>query len=225
MNFKDFDTKIPARTFIEKAFRVFNQVRNSKNGISELRLRRDQFCKKLIEEILPISTFLANFERPGLDLYCKYVGHLNNYSYDAIIYCEGILAEKGSLLYEYFLEVSIACHEKNYLKRECIEKGVPCFGGSAIKRKLNGSIKSSPEVQSIDFLLDEHIKFIKSRIQEKNKKNYPANTYLIIPLFPDTCLLRDEWLNIISKLTSSIDSTTFCGIFVYDTISYRKLFY
>ncbi|MEK6591133.1 MAG: hypothetical protein AABZ11_10700 [Nitrospinota bacterium] len=176
--------------------------------------------QKLIEEILPISSFLRCFERPGLDLDCEYFS--GNQNFDAKIYCEGLLVEKQSIKSEYFLEVSIACHPKDYLKRECLEKGLPCFGGDDIERLKNGTIKSSPMVFNSNQLIEEHFEFIKSRIQKKNNKEYPFNTYIIIPLFPDTIIMQDEWIEIIRKL-ASIDNifSKFCGLFIYDDFSRR----
>lgn len=171
---------------------------------------------------MPISSFLRCFGRPGLDLYCEYFS--GNQNFDAKIYCDGLLVEKQSLKSEYFLEVSIACHPKDYLKRESLEKGFPCFGGDNIKRLKNGTIKSSPEVFDPNQLIEGHSEFIKSRIKEKNNKDYPTNTYLVIPLFPDTLIMQDEWMEIIHKLVSIKNVfSKFCGLFIYDEISNRMV--
>ncbi|MDQ7836925.1 MAG: hypothetical protein RDU59_00305 [Thermodesulfobacteriota bacterium] len=137
---RDFETKLESRTFIDKAFNAFEGLLQSETGISNLRLRKDG-CKGLIEEILPIATFLACFERPGLNLYCQYFPRNQKGSttenFEAKVYCEGLLVEKGAMHNEYLVEVSIACHPNDYLKRECAEKGLPCFGGE-IKRLPDG---------------------------------------------------------------------------------------
>lgn len=215
---REFEKRLSSKEFVEKASYALLRERDSEGGISRLRLRKGK-CKKLIEEVLPISVFLRCFERPGLDLYCEYFS--GNQNYDAKIYCKGLLVEKQSLRGEYFLEVSIACHPKDYLKKECLEHGLPSFGGDDIERLKDGTIKSSPCVFNP---IETHLKFIKSRIEEKNKIQYPSNTYLIIPLFPDTVIMPDEWIEIIRRL-ASIDNifSKFCGLFVYDTSSNRMV--
>lgn len=215
----DYETKLGSRIFIEKAFRALEDLLQSDEGKSNLRLRKGT-CKKFIEEVLPIAAFLGCFERPGLDLYCQYFS--GDQSFDAKIYCEGLLVEREHLKKEYSIESSIACHEKDYLKRECLEKGIPCFGGSDIERLPNGNIKSIPQVRTPDDLIDEHLNFIKSRIEKKSQKNYPDNTFLLIPLFPDTLIMQREWMSILEKLMSVDHISTFCGLFVYDSISQRK---
>lgn len=221
INLSDFEKKLESRTFIIDAFNALERQRQLGNGISNLRLRQGP-CKKLIEELLPISAFLGCFERPGLNLFCEYFGSCNQ-SFDAKVYCEGPLVEYEFLHKEYFLEVSAAVHEKDYLKRESIEKGVPCFGGNKIERQPNGTIKSEPEIRTPDDLINEHLNYIRLRIEDKSKKNYPINTFLIIPLFPDTVLMQSEWRNILKKLLP-IDISSFCGLFIYDSLSHRMAF-
>jgi hypothetical protein len=217
----DFETRLDSRTFIIKAFDALERQRQLSNGISNLRLRQGP-CKELIEEILPISAFLGCFERPGLNLFCEYFGS-SNQNFDAKIYCEGLLVEHGSLHKEYFLEVSVAVHEKDYLKRESIEKGVPCFGGDKIERQSDGTIQSTPQTRTPVDLIDEHLNWIRSRIENKSKKDYQNNTFLIIPLFPDSFLMQSEWRIILEKLLP-MDISCFCGLFIYDSLSHRKVF-
>ncbi len=216
----DYEIILKSKIFIEKAFNALEGLFQLDNGISNLRLKKGT-CKKFIEEVLPIAAFLGCFERPGLNLYCQYFS--GDQSFDAKVYCEGVLVEKGHLQKEYFIETSIACHEKDYLKRECLEKGIPCFGGSDIARVPNGTIKSVPQVRTPADLIDEHINYIRLRIEKKSVKNYPDNTFLVIPLFPDTILMQREWLSILEKLVSVDHISIFCGIFVYDSISHRKV--
>jgi len=193
---------------------------DSKDRVRQMRLRKGK-DKKLIEEILPISSFLRCFERPGLDLYCEYFS--GSQKFDAKIYCEGLLVQRQSLKAEYFLEVSIACHPKDYLKRECLEKGIPVFGGNKIERLKNGNIKSSPEASDRKGSIEEHFEFIRARIRQKIGKGYPPNTYLIVPLFPDTLLMADGWIEVINRLTAIENTSKFCGLFIYDTISHRMV--
>ena len=223
---KDFEAKLESRTFIEKAFNAFNLLQ-SEVDISKLRLRKDG-CKELVEEILPVATFLGCFERPGLNLFCQYFprnkkGSMTK-SFEAKVYCEGLLVEKRALHNEYFIEVSVACHPKDYLKRECSVKGFPCFEGSEIERQPDGTIKSAPQARTSCDLIAEHLNYIRSRIEDKSNKNYPNNTFLIIPLFPDAIIMQGEWMSILEKLLAVEHISAFCGLFVYDSISHRKAF-
>ena len=148
------------------------------------------------------------------------VVHVSGAGHDGKIYCGGRWVEKGVLYNEYCVEISVACDEKDYLRRECIDRGQVCFGGGPIRRLANGSIESSPRVFSPDDLIDEHLTYIQSRLAVKTKKNYPDNTFLIIPLVPTTPLMAGEWISTLGKLQSA--SSPFCGLFVYDTVSQRK---
>ena len=60
---QDFSKKMAGREFIDMSFKAFDASRKSPNGISVVRLRKGQFAKKLVEEILPVSAFLGYFER------------------------------------------------------------------------------------------------------------------------------------------------------------------
>lgn len=225
IDLSDFEKRLSSEEFIEKVNSLFINTRNSEDGISRLRLRKDN-CKKLIEELLPISQFLKVFERPGLDLYCEYFS--GNQNFDAKIYCGGWFVEQQVMCPEYFLEVSVSIHPKDHLKRECLEKGIPCFGGNNIERLKDGTIQSLPRVFTPDDLINEHFEYIKSRIEDKVNKEYPDKTYLIIPLFPDTLIMQDEWIEIIKKLIDYFklerSIAKFCGLFIYDSISQRSIF-
>jgi hypothetical protein len=223
MDLKDFENKISSEEFSKRALNAFESLRNSPGGISKMRMRRrGEFARKLVEEILPISVFLRCFERPGLNLYCQYFSGYQ--SFDGKIYCQGLLVERKFLKDEYLVEVSIACHEKDYLKRKCLEGGFPCFSASGMKELKNGTVISEPVVNTPADFISEHINFIKSRIEKKGEKNYPNNTFLIIPIFPDTVLMRDDWIEIRNKLESTEEIAKFCSVFVYDKMSYRMAF-
>jgi hypothetical protein len=171
----------------------------------------------LVEEILPISAFLGYFERPGLELYCQF--YSGNQKYDARIYCEGWFVENDYLKEEYFLEVSTVCDQVDYLRRECIDKGQPFFGGPA-RRLANGEIESTPKSFSPEIIVEDNLSNIRSTLSKKARKGYPENTFLIIPLVPTVLLWPGEWLDVLKKLQSV--NLPFCGVFVYDSVSQRK---
>ena len=219
MDLSDFERRMASKEFVKIAFDAFLKTRELETGISDLRLRTGDFNKKLVEEILPIAVFIGSFERVGLNVECQYFS--GDQSYDARLYCDGLLVEKKSVLNEYYIEVSLACHPKDYLKRQATEQGVPVFGGNQIE-KVNGIISSLPSVRTIDSIISEHFDFINQRIAKKASGSYPDNTYLIVPLFPDTLILWNEWTSIIGKFSSCITAMPFSGIFIYDTVSNRK---
>ena len=127
--------------------------------------------------------------------------------------------ENDYLKNEYFLEVSMTCDQADYLRRECIDKGQPYFGGPT-RRLANGDIESTPRVFSPEVIVKENLSNIQSRLSKKAKKGYSENTFLIIPLVPTVLLRPGEWLDVLEKLQS--ESLPFCGVFVHDTVSQRK---
>lgn len=215
MILKDFEKKLPAEAFIKNAFSAFENLQQSDNGKTILRLRKGDFAKKLIEEILPIAIFLKYFKKLGVNLHCQYFPG-DQSGYDAKMYCEGTLVENHFLKSEYSLEVSLACHPKDYLMRECLEKGVPCFGGDGIERLRNGTIESVPIVTDPDEIIQKLANWIESRLTSKENKGYPdaASTFLIIPIFPDILLWPNEWTEILQKLKLTADNSSFCDLFI-----------
>ncbi|MBI5815675.1 MAG: hypothetical protein HZB29_08715 [Nitrospinae bacterium] len=222
---KEFEIKLPARDFIEKAHNVFEMVRTSDNGVSKLRNLEGQ-CKKIIEEILPIASFLGYFERPGLILYCQY--HTGNQNYDARLFCDGPLVGRGYSK-EYYLEVTVAQHENEHLVRECLEKGIACFGPLGITstgtiNSVTRKIESKPCVSDPQETIDRHLRYIKERIEAKQKKEYKSDTFLIVSLSTDTVLMKEELLGIFQQV-GNLDYSPFCGLFLVDHLSYQKVLF
>lgn len=209
-----FTAWLIAPTFVKRAYLEINKIDNK-----EFFLRKNIESKKIIEEILPIATFLKYFETPERQIKCRYFSSVQNY--DAIIRITGIEVEQRFLDKEYFLEVTVAEQEKiEYLKREAMARYGSVFGGDNIRRikdKKRGvnEIESKATSQDFDFPVKKAIELTRTAIQKKLNKVYPKPCILLVQVTPDRTLSFSEWAEIGEKVRDSLpQNSAFKFIFI-----------
>jgi hypothetical protein len=208
-----FKNWLHVSTFVSRAYSEINKIDNN-----EFFRRKNRETKKLIEEILPLATFLKYFEGPERKIKCIYFS--DNRKYDARIKIKGIEVEKGFIESEYYLEVTIAENQKiEHLRREALARYGSVFGGEKIRRVINkkkgiNKIESNPSIQDIDYPVKAAIQLSKRAIEKKINENYPKPCLLIVQVTTDRNFSISEWAELAKELQTFKNNNTFQSIFI-----------
>ena len=108
-------------------YKSYNFIRSVYDEIASLPTpeffeRKNRNTKYLLEEKLPVAVFLKHLIRPGLDIKCRHCR--GNQNYDSEIKLSGYFVEQGVFLSHYYIEVTTAVAENDYLSRELLSKMV-----------------------------------------------------------------------------------------------------
>ena len=117
-----------------RAYAVFDQVRNRPGGVEELRLLTTRLSKRLVEEVLPLTSYIQAKYSPGLRI--RICWHGGSQGYDAYLSYSGADTEHRGAPKRAFLEITTAVHPNDYLVREHLSKK-----GGHSDRGLRGAIR------------------------------------------------------------------------------------
>jgi len=203
--------------FCSKVYTLFEHIREQENGISRLRLRDSNIEKKLIEELLPICTYVQSKYRAGRYISVKWIN--GSQKFDAEIQQKGGYVKQGYFPETAYLEVTCVMHPNDYLSRELLDKEGFSFGLDGIKRLKSREIVSEPVSHSnFDFVLS-FSKLVLKQIDKKISISYPANTTLIIQCSLNTLYTPDEWEMLIADVRKNISAHNFQEIFIFDAVT------
>jgi hypothetical protein len=203
--------------FCGKVYQLFDQVRDSHNGIGKLRFRPTKIEKRLIEELIPMARYVQARYSEGLRI--KVGWFSGSQPYDAILRSSGALVEHGVVPRKLFLEVTTSVHPNEYLVRRLLLDQGGSFGVKGLSRnKKTGDLVSKPYVHTGGELATDLVGQILERIKSKADKNYPPATVLIVNCIPDTPILDSEWNDVIERVTKAEIHTAFREVFLLDTI-------
>jgi hypothetical protein len=216
LTLKSFDGRlINGFVFCRKVYDCLNQIQRSPDGKNKIRLRKDG-SKKLIEELIPIARYIQFRYSPGRRLKVRWID--GGQQYDAILLSSGPMVDFDLAPRCQHLEVTVAAHELDYLRRELISQGRPVFGVKGLKRdKKTRRIESEPVGRNGDELEVDLTARILASIRAKDGKQYPPGTVLIIDCVQDTVLLRDEWERAINQVRDTKISHRFAEVFITDS--------
>lgn len=202
--------------YCRKAYAIFENIRVSNGGVKRLRLRKDKFIKKLIEEILPIARYVQIRYSHGQKIKVKWVDGSQNY--DAYLLVSGPKVESLNIPRKQFLEVTTAVHENDHMARKHLNDKGYVFGVKGVsKNKNTNEIESVPHVRTNREAEDDFIDIILDRIEYKRHKVYPDNTTLLIQCMFDTPFLETEWAYIVEKIKNANVCHKFKEIVIFDS--------
>jgi hypothetical protein len=176
----------------------------------EIRLRRGDGCKKLLEEILPIAAFLKHIEVPGRYVKCRWFP--GNQNYDARLKISGIEVQKGMLKESYFIEVTSAVSKNDYLKREALSRYGCVFGGDDIHRvgsRRKGEIISRAVAENREAAIIKSSNWVIVQLRAKARKQYPIPCILLVQVKPERRLSISEWSMIADRVQGEVDRSAF----------------
>jgi hypothetical protein len=192
--------------FCATAYSILDEVRSSPKGIEELRLRRGQRAKKLVEEILPLATFVQARYGPGYRLRIRWLG--GNQSYDARLRCSGAVVDRMGIPRNQYLEVTTAVHQTEHLVRERINTEGFSFAAVGNRRdQATRKIISVPVVHEHSTHLGDLAALVKARVADKaSKLRHPAQTSLLVQCELGVVVLEEEWDEIIQALRAELQT-------------------
>lgn len=177
--------------------------------------RKNKCVKKVLEEILPISIYIKNLK--GFEnLYICWEN--GNQLYDGFVQFSlnnGFSTLESSKIY---LEVTVAEHENERLVRDLLRTEGSCFGVKGI-RKVGQQVTTECVTYDVEEYFQEFYPIILARIYDKNSKEYPENTVLIISCNLTTIYYSSEWYLLEKKLEKDLKNIQFIEIVLYDSHS------
>lgn len=201
--------------FCSRVYVAFDQARKATDGSSSLRMRKTKCAKRLIEEILPLAAYVKAKYGPGLRLTVTW--HGGDQNYDALIRCNGVLADRGDERKRYFLEITSAAHANDYLVRENINTTGGSFGPRlTVRDKKTGTIKSEPSGYSHGELEAEIVAQVDDIVGKKRKKPYPSPTALLVQCYIPSVIEDEEWERVAKNLQSGRDYSPFREVYIYE---------
>lgn len=206
---------LDALEFCARAYAIFDAVRNAPGGISELRLRSSPRAKRLMEEILPIASYVQ--AKHGAALRIRVTWHGGNQNYDAFVQSAGARAERGEVRERYYLEVTTAGHQNDYLVRENVDSTGGSFAPKRTKRVPGTKrIVSEPSVYSNHEREIEAIDHIDKIVAKKRRKDYPTPTVLLVQCSIFSPVLDDEWDYVVTTLSGNREYRPFKEVYILE---------
>jgi hypothetical protein len=211
---------IDGLVFCKMVYSLFDEITQSSEGISRIRLRgkrANQTEKKLIEELLPICKFIHLKYRPGRYLSINWIN--GNQQYDAKLQQQGKLITKEYYPASGYIECTTVMHENDFLQRELLDTQGYAFGLEGISRSSNGQIESkAASYHNLEFI-EIFSKLLIKGINKKLKLNYPPNTTLLVECFLNTIYTQGEWDALILSIKQNIKNHKFQEILIFDSSS------
>jgi hypothetical protein len=211
--------------FCRKVYDLFDQVQAEIDGIAKLRLRPTKSEKRLIEELLPIASYVQARYRVGRRIKVRWFS--GSQPYDAILWSSGGLVEHRMAPRKLFVEVTTSVHQNEYLARRLLHEQGGSFGVKGILRdKKTGDIVSKPHVHTPDELAADLAGQIIERLRIKSAKGYSPGTVLIVNCVPNSLILDSEWNDAIERVTKAQFHLAFLEVFLIEPVmSYSATFY
>jgi hypothetical protein len=175
--------------------------------------------KGLIEEVLPLATFLKHLEIPSRRVTARLSS--DDADHDAQIKVAGPEVDRGFLRAHYFVEITTAASPVEYLRREALNRNGFAFGGSDIRRegsRFRGDDRIISKAVAVDgeAAARDATTWGKDRIEAKSRKHYPTPCILLINVEPEKRLTLGEWYALTSSSTSIVQPGVFSSIYVID---------
>lgn len=206
--------------FCAKVYSIFEQIRKSPDGIERLRMRTSVVEKKLLEELMPICSYIQAKYRAGRYISVCWVD--GSQQFDAEIVKVGAYVESCGLPESGFLEVTCVMHPNEYLIRELINTKGFAFGLEGIERKNKSrEIESTPISYTNREFIPIFSHLVIKQLEKKNAINYPPETVLIVQCTLNNIYFSDEWDTLIMEIRSHKIAHQFKEIFLFDEASNR----
>jgi len=217
---EEFDAKlINGLEFCAKVYALFENVRSAPDGASRLRMRPSRLEKKLLEELLPICSYVQASYRIGRYISVRWV---QNQQFDAELSQRGAYVTESYYPASAFLEITCVMHPKEHMSRELLEKKGLAYGVNGIHRLKSGELVSEPIGYTNKEFIDSYSELVLKELAKKAAKSYPENTTLIVQCNLNTIYMPDEWDMLMQKVVPDLPHSNFREIYFYDPSSMRS---
>jgi hypothetical protein len=203
-----------AETFTGRAYHALESL-----TLEEYRMRTGDLAKPLIEEILPLAALVRKLDVPGRRARCKY--YPGSGQFDAKLRLSGDHVDHGFARPEYYVEVTTAVSNKDYLRRESLHRYGSVFGGDSIYRKGsrskgNDEIVSEAQVQDGEEPARQARFLVEECLRLKAAKGYPTPCILLINVIPEKRLSIEDWCHLTKAVVGAGGRDTFDLVFLSD---------
>jgi hypothetical protein len=211
------DQLLDGLDFCRKVYDLFDQVKDSPDGIAKLRLRPTKTEKRLIEELIPIARYVQARYREGRRIKVRWFS--GSQPFDAILWSSGDLVKHRMAPRKLFVEVTTSVHQNEYLTRRLLHERGGSFGVKGVFRdKKTGAIVSKPHVHGGDEIATDLTGQILERLKSKSDKHYSPGTVLVVNCVADGLTLPSEWNDAIDRVTKAQLHLTFREVFLVETV-------
>lgn len=203
--------------FCRKVYDLFDQVSGGPDGIARLRLRPAKIEKRLIEELLPLATYVQARYRAGRRIKVRWFS--GSQPYDAILWSSGSFVKQRMVPRRVLVEVTTSVHQNEYLARRLLHERGGSFGVKGISRdKKTGNIVSKPHVHTPDELSTDLAGQILERLKSKSDKNYSPGTVLVVNCVANGLIYDSEWNDAIERVTKAQVHLAFREVFLCEMV-------
>jgi hypothetical protein len=182
--------------FCSRVYALFESIRSGPDGASRLRRRPTRVEKRLLEELLPICTYVQSSYRPGRYMSVRWID--GSQTYDAEIEQRGAYVCENYYPPKAYLEVTSAVHPNDHLSRELLDTDGVAFGLDGLQRRKDRSIESVPVGYANRNFIEKFVGFVLEQLAKKEKKRYPPHTTLIVQCTLNLPYMPDEWSDLVS---------------------------
>lgn len=209
---------LPASEFADRAYSALESVQNSP-GFH----RRIGTIKNLVEEIVPLATFIKYLEGPQRRVRCRYLGSDADQA-DAMMSIRGKTVAYGMWPRRRMIEITTACHQRAYLQRELLERKGSAFLGPGIRRSKSRHQKGSeiidaPAVQAAGHDAEDCAHLIRTVVAKKADRIGRRKRLLIVNLEPEGFLSPRHFREAADLAYDHHTARMFAGIFLVHTSS------
>lgn len=203
--------------FCSKVYVLFEKVRAAEDGVTRLRKRpKPGVEKKLLEELLPICSYIQASYRVGRYISVKWFD--GSQPFDAELIQSGAYISSGYFPETGYLEVTCAVHPNEHLSRELLESKGGGFGLDGMRRLKGGEIESVPVVYTNGEFIESYCQLLLQSISKKAGMTYPKATTLIVQCTLNNLYMPDEWRALVDRAGSLLPPMSFQEVFLYDPI-------
>jgi hypothetical protein len=203
--------------YCRKVYDLFDQVNRQPDGKSRLRLRQLKADKRLVEELLPLASYIQARYQAGRRIKVRWLSGFQQY--DAVLWSSGSLVEHGGAPRRVFVEITTSVHPNEYLVRRLLhQSGGSCGVRGIYRERKTGVIVSRPYVFSGGENAKDLAEQILQRLSAKTSKAYPPATVLIVNCIPNCLILEDEWKDAVEQVTKAGPKVAFREVFLLDML-------
>jgi len=203
--------------FCRKVYDLFDQVSGGPDGIARVRLRPTKTEKRLIEELIPLASYVQVRYRVGRRIKVRWFS--GSQPYDAVLWSSGSFVEHDMVPRKLFVEVTTAVHQNEYLARRLLQERGGSFGVKGISRdNKTGDIVSKPHVHTPDELATDLAGQILERLKSKSDKHYSPGTVLVVNCVANGLIYDSEWNDAIERVTKAQVHLAFREVFLFETV-------
>jgi hypothetical protein len=207
--------------YCTKVYDLFDKLNRQPDGKTRLRMRRLKFDKRLVEELLPLASYIQARYQAGRRIKVRWLS--GSQPYDAVLWSSGPLVKYGGEPRRVFVEITTSVHPNEHLARRLLEERGGSFGVRGIHReRKTGVISSKPYVFSGGENARDLAEQILGRLRAKASKEYPSSTVLVINCLPNCLTLEDEWKDAFEQVAKACPKLVFREVFLLDMLTSRS---